>query len=130
MRSLIFTFFMAITQVSRAVAQTEPPVGVRATGMGGAFVAVADDASAVFWNPAGLASGSYFSLALDANRLETPDSTSFPHRRSAFMLAIGAPALGLSYFSTTVSRAAAVSTVEPAVGAGTIRVERLEARHL
>ena len=30
-------------------------LGVRAQGMGGAFAAVADDASAVFWNPAGLA---------------------------------------------------------------------------
>lgn len=31
------------------------PIGARATGMGGAFVAVADDASSVFWNPAGVA---------------------------------------------------------------------------
>jgi hypothetical protein len=31
------------------------PIGARATGMGAAFVAVADDASAVYWNPAGLA---------------------------------------------------------------------------
>src|SRR6185503_20379672 len=29
-------------------------VGTRARGMGGAFVAVADDASATWWNPAGL----------------------------------------------------------------------------
>ncbi len=29
-------------------------VGARALGMGGAFVAVADDASAAYWNPAGL----------------------------------------------------------------------------
>ena len=29
-------------------------VGARARGMGGAFVAVADDASATWWNPAGL----------------------------------------------------------------------------
>ena len=29
-------------------------LGVRAQGMGGAFAAVVDDASAVFWNPAGL----------------------------------------------------------------------------
>jgi hypothetical protein len=31
------------------------PIGARATGMGGSFVAVADDASAVYWNPAGIA---------------------------------------------------------------------------
>jgi len=31
--------------------------GARALGMGGAFAAVADDASATFWNPAGLARG-------------------------------------------------------------------------
>lgn len=30
-------------------------VGARALGMGGAFVALADDASAAYWNPAGLA---------------------------------------------------------------------------
>ena len=28
-------------------------VGARALGMGGAFVAVADDATATYWNPAG-----------------------------------------------------------------------------
>src|SRR4029453_5176655 len=32
------------------------PVGTRAQGMAGAFVAVADDATATYWNPAGLAS--------------------------------------------------------------------------
>ncbi len=32
----------------------EIDVGARAVGMGGAFVAVADDATAIFWNPAGL----------------------------------------------------------------------------
>ena len=36
------------------------PVGARAKGMGGAFVGVADDPSAVFWNAAGIARiGSY-----------------------------------------------------------------------
>ncbi|HTO91924.1 MAG TPA: hypothetical protein VMJ70_12395 [Candidatus Sulfotelmatobacter sp.] len=31
------------------------PIGPRAIGMGGAFTSIADDASALFWNPAGLA---------------------------------------------------------------------------
>src|ERR1051325_3344082 len=30
------------------------PVGARAVGMGGAFAAVADDATSPFWNPAGM----------------------------------------------------------------------------
>ena len=30
-------------------------IGARAAGMGGAFVGVADDASSVFWNAAGIA---------------------------------------------------------------------------
>src|SRR5512137_2740714 len=30
------------------------PVGARAVGMGGAFSAVADDATAPYWNPAGM----------------------------------------------------------------------------
>ena len=38
--------------------------------MGGAFTAVADDGSAAFWNPAGFASGSFFSLVVDANILD------------------------------------------------------------
>jgi hypothetical protein len=130
MRSLILTVLVASTLVSRADAQSEPPAGVRATGMGGAFVAVADDASAVFWNPAGLASGSYFSLALDDNRLQTADNTSFPHRRSAFMVAIGAPALGLSYFSTTVTRATRAQLLPGTGGHTDVFLERLAARQV
>ena len=37
-----------------ALAQPYESLGVRALGMGGAFVAVADDATAAYWNPAGL----------------------------------------------------------------------------
>ena len=39
-----------------AAAETsQPPIGARAQGMGGAFTAVADDATSIYWNPAGLA---------------------------------------------------------------------------
>jgi len=62
---------------------------VRAAGMGGAFTAVADDASAAVWNPAGLASGSYFSGVLDRNSLTDGGSTIFA--------GVALPAFGLSY---------------------------------
>jgi len=45
-----------LLSVGPARAQGDPPVGVRAAGMAGAFTAVADDATAAVWNPAGLAS--------------------------------------------------------------------------
>lgn len=85
-----------------AVAQSEAPlrqssgqaVGVRAAGMGGAFTAVADDASAAFWNPAGFASGSFFSLVVDANVLD---------RRSGLLVALGTPPLGISYYRTAIA---------------------------
>src|SRR4029450_12309789 len=37
-----------------AFSQSFDVIGTRALGMGGAFVAVADDASVTWWNPAGL----------------------------------------------------------------------------
>ena len=48
-----------------ARAQIYETVGTRAQGMGGAFVAVADDATATWWNPAGLATGAYFSTVIE-----------------------------------------------------------------
>ncbi|MBK6911539.1 MAG: PorV/PorQ family protein [bacterium] len=39
-------------------------VGARAVGMGGAFTAMADDATALYWNPAGIASIEKFEVSL------------------------------------------------------------------
>ena len=50
--------------------------GARATGMGGAFTAVADDATAVFWNPAGLAFMDGFKLTGMGTRLFSVDGLS------------------------------------------------------
>ena len=50
--------------------------GARATGMGGAFTAVADDATAVFWNPAGLAFMEGFKLTGMGTRLFSVDGLS------------------------------------------------------
>jgi hypothetical protein len=91
-------FPLLLASALPARAQAEPPVGVRAAGMGGAFTAVADDASAVFWNPAGLAGGSFFSLVLDRNTLD---------HDSATLIAIGTPPLGISYYRTAAGELAA-----------------------
>ena len=52
-------------------AQEWESLGTRALGLAGAFVAVADDATAAYWNPAGLSTGSVFSLLFDHAVTET-----------------------------------------------------------
>ncbi|MGH9407989.1 MAG: hypothetical protein ACRD1V_00890, partial [Vicinamibacterales bacterium] len=94
-------FAVVLLAARSAAAQT---AGVRAQGMGGAFTAVADDASAVFWNPAGLASGAFFSAVADFNALNTPSGSEFRHKSSATLVAFGVPPLGLSYYRTLTSR--------------------------
>src|SRR5204863_7335769 len=54
-----------------ASAQIYEAIGTRAQGMGGAFVAVADDATATWWNPAGLIL-TYFSAVVEHSQLEEP----------------------------------------------------------
>src|SRR6185295_16841077 len=61
-------------------------------GMVGAFVAVADDATATWWNPAGVAGGPYFSSVIEIGRHPEPVSAG---TRS---FAIAYPALGFSYY--------------------------------
>ena len=71
-------------------------VGIRAQGLGGAFTAVADDATATWWNPAGVAAGPYFDAVAEYSK---PDATN--NSRQAFALAF--PALGLSYYRLPLS---------------------------
>lgn len=52
-------------------------VGARAIGLGGAFVAVANDPSAIYWNPAGLASMQRQEVAI--SHLDWPADVSFEH---------------------------------------------------
>ena len=84
--------------------QAQESIGTRAQGMGGAFVGVADDASAVYWNPAGLARGAFFSLVLDGNAGQAvPGDDSSGGSRSGWLLALSMPALGLSYYRLETS---------------------------
>lgn len=57
---------------ARATPSSQVPVGPRAIAMGGAFSALADDASALFWNPAGLARVGHQEIAVShANLFDT-----------------------------------------------------------
>jgi hypothetical protein len=101
------------TLPSIVVAQSFTPVTTRAAGMGGAFVAVVDDASAVYWNPSALASGAFFSLLLDRTSDKATDDLS-GGTRSATLFALGTPPLGLSYYRlrmTSVAPAASAAVV-------------------
>jgi hypothetical protein len=94
---------------ARAAAQLYEDVGTRAQGLAGAFVAVADDASAVWWNPAGIATGAYFNVLFEKGRVTQPESPvlSQPARRASTTgFAIAVPSLGVSYHRIRVSEIA------------------------
>jgi hypothetical protein len=75
-------------------AQGMEVLGVRAQGMGGAFVAVADDATATYWNPAGLARGAIVSAVAEHNFHESE----LPDDGSATFVGLSLPPIGASYY--------------------------------
>ena len=104
-----------------AQAQVFETVGTRALGMGGAFVAVADDATANYWNPAGL-SEVFFSALVESQRMDTRVGAD-PLRQAGgrhldTFAAIGTPSLGLAYYrsrSWSVGRAGDVAQLSSVV---------------
>src|SRR5262245_8935932 len=85
-----------------ARAQIVESVGSRAQGMGGAFVAVANDSSANWWNPAGLADGPFLDLALLTATTELhADRDAQRHGTSG--ISFGIPPLGISYYRLRIT---------------------------
>jgi hypothetical protein len=80
-----------------AGAQIFETIGIRAQGMGGAFVAVSDDATTTWWNPAGLPGGGFFNTVLEFDRIEDQAGN------RARGLAITVPSLGLSYYRLSLN---------------------------
>ena len=82
-------------------AEAQAPLGTRAAGLAGAFVGVADDASAVYWNPAGLATGAVVSaivtFASDETAPKVPQ-TAAGERHTGTMVALSLPPVGLAYY--------------------------------
>ena len=92
-----------------AGAQIYETVGTRAQGMAGAFVAVADDATATWWNPAGIASGALLGLSIEHSALQAPagEVTTGPGWESGVNgFALTVPSLGLSYYRLRISEIA------------------------
>ena len=76
-------------------------VGARATGMGDAYVAIADDATAVYWNPAGIARLSGQSLTL--NHTAWPADVSFDQAAYVFSIKWIPGMLGVNVRALTMS---------------------------
>lgn len=107
----VFLALALVAAVRPVSAQGFEALGTRAQGMGGAFVAVADDASAVYWNPAGLGTGATVDAQIEVGRQE----------RVFAGLAI--PSLGLSYWRLPT---VLVSGGRQEEGSGEVRLGVLE----
>src|SRR3954469_3802667 len=81
-----------------ASAQIFETIGIRAQGMAGAFVAIADDSTATWWNPAGLASGAYFSGIVERTYALAPND------ERTLGVSFAVPSLGLSYYRLQMSQ--------------------------
>jgi hypothetical protein len=95
------TACLVLAATAASAQQVFESVGGRALGMGGAFVAVADDSSAVFWNPAGLASGDPAGVTIGWVKFQSGNRTGSPSAgqavRHATLYSVGSQPLGLSY---------------------------------
>jgi hypothetical protein len=120
--SVSLVTFVSFVRPSEARGQTTDVVGVRAQGMGGAFTAVADDATATWWNPAGLAGGAYFNAIVELGTHQAPRTDPAPAfgpvpawRTKARSVSVAFPALGLSYYRLRLSE------IRPEISTGTDR---------
>jgi hypothetical protein len=80
-----------------AAAQITETLGSRALGMGGAFVAVANDSSATWWNPGALAEGPFLDAAFATSTTEVDEGRP-AGRASATGFAMTTPPAGFSYY--------------------------------
>ena len=98
----LVTAWMLSTAAGSVLAQDFASVGTRALGMAGAFVAVADDATATYWNPAGLSQGAFMSLLIDYQRTERwldPARSDTPAMDdSAAFVGLSTNSAGFSYY--------------------------------
>ncbi len=114
---LLCALAIGLSMRAPASAQTMETVGERAQGMGGAFVAVADDSSATWWNPAALATGPFVDLALGWSRVQFRRDGEPRGRLRAGGVSLVTPPLGLSYYRFSITDIQPIgATVAPSAG--------------
>ena len=105
----VFASLVLVCALARPVsAQIYETVGIRAQGMAGAFVAVADDSTATWWNPAGLATGAYFSGSVERRTAQGR------HDESTLGASFMVPSLGISYYRLRVGAIPPAASIESA----------------
>lgn len=128
---------------ARAVAaQGVEAVGLRALGMGGAFVAVADDATATYWNPGGLAAGDLASAVVEVGRSRVdlaplaqqpgvPAGTTAASRLGGTLVALGTWPVGATFYhlSSSSARVLTAGPVPPPTGTAA-ELRRLSTTHV
>jgi hypothetical protein len=103
MRTLLFATLLIFIATDSS-AQIVESVGNRALGMGGAFVAVAADSTATWWNPGGLATGPYADISLGRGVTDLDRNETLPSRRDRVSwFAATAPAVGFSYYRLRIT---------------------------
>ena len=100
----LFFLILTVSPVSFAGVDAMPHLrlgaGARSIGLGGAFTAIADDATATVWNPAGLGSAADLSLNFSTQQLDLDRS----HNFIALTKALGsAGSVGLAVTNAGVS---------------------------
>jgi hypothetical protein len=137
LKKMLHVSAVLLLMEATSAAQGLDMLGNRAAGLG-AFVAVADDASAVAWNPAGLVAGPIFNLSLDFARsrrvpAEPPAGGERVGKVDATLFAFGVPPLGLSYYRLEeVGLASLGAAAEPSPGRqqDQVSLRKLTTHHL
>jgi len=104
MRPFLCAALLIIITATDTSAQIVESVGNRALGMGGAFVAVAADSTATWWNPAGLATGPYSDISLGRTIVDLEKTeTSSARRDRLSWFAATLPVVGVSYYRLRIT---------------------------